>query len=110
MTQEQIDAIILDFLKAYKAWADEDAPEGSCFDRVCGLCSNLEYYVMGLPYTLELTSFEAVQHFSKILPSSSIIPFETRSRTYIDDARNNSHHRNPARMAWVNEQIERMEK
>lgn len=38
-----------------------------------------------------------------------IYPF-SRVREYEDETDKRSHHRNPARMAWVNEQIERMEK
>ena len=108
MTQEQIDAIILDFLKAYKAWADEDAPEGGGFERGCGLCTNLDGYAERRGYD-RYTVRSTVHHLTTILPSP-ITPFNAPGRTYTDDTNDMAHHRNPARMAWVNEQIERMEK
>lgn len=108
MIQEQIDAIILDFLKAYKAWADEDAPEGGGFERGCGLCTNLDGYAERRGYD-RYTVRSTVHHLTTILPSP-ITPFNAPSRTYTDDTNDMAHHRNPARMAWVNEQIERMEK
>lgn len=108
MTQEQIDAIILDFLKAYKAWADEDAPEGSVFCRKFGLCSNLENFAEITPEA-ESNSFKIRMRLEKLLPSA-ITPFDAVGRKYWDDKDKGTHHRNPARMAWVSKQIERMER
>lgn len=107
MTQEQIDAIILDFLKAYKAWADEDAPEGGAFDPSCGLCTNL-----GKTCILKVSGRDdrvaVKEHFESLL-GDKMYPF-TPIDQYEDDSIDGVHHRNPARMAWVNEQIERMER
>lgn len=107
MTQEQIDAIILDFLKAYKAWADEDAPEDGEFESYCGLCSNLEAYIyhQGISGNdrIDVKDVMCLRLGGKIYPFSN-------AREYTDDTNDGTHHRNPARMAWVNEQIERMEK
>jgi len=46
--------------------------------------------------------------FERSLPST-ITPFDEGGR-YDIDAEEGTHHRNPVRMAWVNDQIARMEK
>ncbi len=107
MTQEQIDAVILDFLKAYKAWADKDAPEGSCFDMSHGLCPNLDCYLDDIGAAIGERNNAKVALRQAL--GGKCYPFST-VKVYWDDAEDGTHHRNPARMAWVNEQIERMEK
>lgn len=107
MTQEQIDAVILDFLKAYKAWADEDVPEDGMFDPVCGLCNNLNIYLR--QQVGNVKERDSIKKYFKSMLGGKKYPF-TSEEQYEDDTDSYSHHRNPDRMAWVADQIERMEK
>lgn len=107
MTQEQIDAVILYFLKAYKAWADEDAPGGGAFYAGFGLCANLSLYIDRK--AIIITDPIILRDAFKARLGGYEYPFSSPAE-YEEEFHMRSHHRNHARMAWVNEQIERMEK
>lgn len=106
MTQEQIDAIILDFLKAYKAWVANGAGVSLRFDRSMPLCDNLSGY-LGRG-TLSKEDDDIVLHNFKSKFKSDF-PFGG-ALVSAREADKCTFHNNKRRMAWVNEQIERMEK
>lgn len=107
MPQEEIDAIILAFLEEYKAWAEADAPEDGIFDNSHGLCNNLSIYLRH--QVGDEGKRDSVKKYFKPLLGGKTYPFSSQDQ-YEYDTDNYSHHRNQARMEWVNDHIERLEK
>lgn len=107
MPISQVETIILNFLKAYSAWAEEDVPEDGIFDNSHGLCNNLSIYLRHqVGNEMERDS---VKKYFKSLLGGKTYPFSSQDQ-YEYDTDNYSHHRNQARMEWVNDHIGRLEK
>lgn len=101
----------LDFLKAYRAWVDDGAPEDHLvFDRLHALCGNLERYVYD-PYAWRgvLDSMRArmsVLYGDHNYPLSKGGTLISRLTYYEDEAP--FFHLNPQRIAFVDAEIERL--
>ncbi|MFM2472398.1 hypothetical protein [Burkholderia cenocepacia] len=95
-----------EFLDAYLAWVEAGAPQGKPFERSYGLCSNIANHV---------ASFSAFTQIDSELPelfaASGLEPNYPFGgfAVYWDDHHNGAHHRNPSRIAWVREQLNRTE-
>lgn len=103
--------IILNFLKAYKAWVDAGVPEHPCFDTEHGLCANLNLYTRchhsvsnGRLLSIEdsLCSLFRKDDLNTILPFNLPI---LKQPHYMHEV----HHENPWRMEWVNNTITKLE-
>ena len=102
---------ILNFLKAYKAWAEAGAPKHEYFLVEHGLCSNLSKYIR----VHRITDEDAVWEITDTLTTmfrmdglSSLIPFNRLDKgqpAYSKEV----HHENPWRIQWVNNTINKLE-
>lgn len=104
-------AIILNFLKEYKAWVEAGVPINDFFTTEHGLCTNLNQYarskyklVAGRLVFLDesLCSLFKEDNLSLILPFN--MPMFGQPR-YISEV----HHENPWRMKWVADTIIKLE-
>uniref|UniRef100_A0AAU8EEN5 Uncharacterized protein n=1 Tax=Klebsiella phage vB_Kpn16-P2 TaxID=3230846 RepID=A0AAU8EEN5_9VIRU len=103
--------IILNFLKAYKAWVEEGAPKHEIFHKEHGLCTNLNNYARSIyaddEDTVWYISDELVTMF-RMDGLSALIPFnhpEKGQPIYSNEV----HHENPWRMQWVTNAINKLE-
>ena len=104
-------AIILNFLKEYKAWVEAGVPINDFFTTEHGLCTNLNQYarskyklVAGRLVSLDesLCSLFIADNLSSILPFNISTLGQPR---YIVEV----HHENPWRMKWVADTIIKLE-
>lgn len=102
--------IILNFLKAYKAWVEEGAPKHEIF-KEHGLCTNLHNYARSIygddEDTVWYISDELVTMF-RMDGLCALIPFNHPDK---GQPRYNAevHHENPWRMQWVANTINKLE-
>lgn len=103
--------IILNFLKTYKAWAEEGAPKHEYFEVNVGLCTNLGKYAQHMRITDEVTLWDISDELSTMFRMdglSALLPFNHPERgqpAYSKEV----HHENPWRMQWVNDTILKLE-
>lgn len=103
--------IILNFLKAYKAWVEAGAPKHQCFNREHGLCTNLSNYVRNTHTDDEDTVWFITDELTTMFRMdglSSLIPFNHTGKgqpAYSKEV----HHENPWRIKWVNDTITKLE-
>lgn len=103
--------IILNFLKAYKAWVEAGVPKHLCLDTKHGLCANLDQYALHVHHVRgnhlislgdSLCSLFEEDNLSVILPFN--LPMLGQPRYFHE-----VHHENPWRMQWVNDTITKLE-
>lgn len=103
--------IILNFLKAYKAWVEEGVPKHEVFHKEHGLCTNLNNYARSIhgkdEDTVWYISDELVTMF-RMDGLSALIPFNHPDKGQPIYS-NEVHHENPWRMQWVNDTITKLE-
>lgn len=102
----------LEFLKAYKQWIDDGAPEGHpTFHRSHALCGNLERYIPDQQLwqdTMDTMRARMVQTYGDHkYPFSKGDTYEARLLFYEDELL--GYHLNPRRIAFVDAEIERLE-
>lgn len=103
--------IILNFLKAYKAWVEEGAPKHETFYKKHGLCTNLSSYVRSIYTGDEDAAWLITDELSTMFRMdglSALIPFNHPERgqpAYSKEV----HHENPWRMQWVAKTINKLE-
>lgn len=101
------DNVILNFLKEYKAWAENGAPENILFYRQVGLCTNLHKYAD----LIEYDAFEASDALMAMFEKDDLNPmlpfnnFKVGQPNYVTEV----HHENPFRMKWVADTIIKLE-
>lgn len=103
--------IILNFLKAYKAWAEEGAPKHECFVVEVGLCSNLSKYAQHMRITDEVILWDISDELSTMFRAdglSSLVPFNHTDKGQPPYSKE-VHHENPWRMQWVDNTINKLE-
>jgi len=96
--------ILQSFYNAYGVWLDQGAPEGSCFARGAGLCSNLISYLCATS-TLKNHKFdEQVSGVHKALESDfggECFPFNSNYRDYEKEVIEGACHLNPKRVQFI---------
>lgn len=103
--------IILNFLKAYKAWVEEGAPKHEYFVAYVALCSNLNRYVsntLSIDEDIIWGISDELTTLFKMDGLSALVPFNHPDRgqpSYKDEV----HHENPWRMQWVTKTISKLE-
>jgi hypothetical protein len=93
--------LMREFLSAYIAWVDADAPQGATFDRSFGLCSNA--YRFCLDYYEQIQN-ELAEMFERDGLNTDY-PFCDEDG-YTESSLAETQHENPARLAWVRKQLE----
>lgn len=102
----------LEFLKAYRAWLDDDAPEGDLFVRWAGLCLNLKLYA-----EQETGDDDVIQDVLSNLRGrlayfhdDTDFPFNRGDRAHYDceGLELKECHLNPQRIAFVDAEIARL--
>lgn len=105
------DTLIKQFLAQYKLWALAGAPEESPygFSTVVGLCANLARYASTVLYGVaeyHMLVDEAYGEFQALFQADGLdADYPFGEDEYIHDHLNRSFHLNPARMAWVDQQL-----
>lgn len=103
--------IILNFLKAYKAWVEAGVPKHEYFDPAHGLCANLDRYARYEHQIIgnRLISIgDSLCHLFEEDGLSMLLPFNMpmfNQPRYMHEV----HHENPWRMQWVNDTITKLE-
>jgi len=108
---------LLMYLRSYREWLVEGAPEDEPYTKTSGLCVNISRCPFVLP-----TDEERVQELlTKLLPivliyelseeKVSCVPFNNGNiREYVQESLLFKTHLNPKRNAWVNATIDMLEK
>lgn len=102
----------LDFLKAYRAWLDDGAPQNEPFNRRTGLCHNLKRYVVAHTRDggFDWTPITELHNRLKCVFGDANFPFnEGNQAVYDEEANYIGCHLNPDRIAFVDAEIERLE-
>lgn len=103
--------IILNFLKAYKAWVDAGVPNHPYFDPAHGLCANLDRYNKSnysFSHNRLLSIGDSLCHLFEEDGLSMLLPFNMPmfgQPRYMHEV----HHENPYRIKWVNDTISKLE-
>lgn len=91
---------LIEFLTAWKDWAESGAPEEKPFSHWTGLCYNYYEYLLDRNITdfdnLVALRVELLKQFH-----GADYPFGGKEQ-YFHERRTSSRHRNPARLAFVN--------
>lgn len=100
--------VILNFLKAYKAWVEEGAPKHEIFNKEHGLCTNLIRSIYAEDEDTAWLITDELSTMFRMDGLSALIPFNHPERgqpAYSKEV----HHENPWRMQWVNDTIIKLE-
>lgn len=103
--------IILNFLKAYKAWVDAGVPNHPYFGPAHGLCANLDRYNKSnysFSHNRLLSIGDSLCHLFEEDGLSMLLPFNMPmfgQPRYMHEV----HHENPYRIKWVNDTISKLE-
>lgn len=105
----------LEFLKAYRAWLDEGAPIGYPnywdFMRGSGLCPNLRRYAAKNDRQCLYTALETLRDRLIVCFGDEYYPFnKDGSFDYLAETRTLTAYLNPKRIAFVDAEIQRLEK
>ncbi|ELO3113244.1 hypothetical protein QWO17_004584 [Escherichia coli] len=108
--REQVRSALLRFYAAYSIWLHYGAPEGGVFHRKYGLCSNAWEYCksMGLPKWAGRAVYDALHRDFRRAGLDTYYPFNVGSMTYAAEQYRQVCHENPARIAWVNDQLQQL--
>lgn len=102
----------LDFLKAYKQWIDDGAPQNGLFNRHTGLCHNLKCYVVAHTRDggFDWTPITELRNRLKCVFGDAGFPFNGGDRAHYDYEclQLKGCHLNPDRIAFVDAEIERL--
>lgn len=104
MTKGQIGSVVLDFLKEWLDWAENDEHEGYEFTKSYGLCANFEWYIDDKHQNeSEDTRDKLLDEFGEIIGEEAY-PFGGIS-TYVKEANGRVMHKNPERLHFVRSTI-----
>lgn len=104
-------AIILNFLKEYKAWVETGVPSNDLFTTKHGLCTNLDRYARYKHRLVDrqlISIGDSLCHLFEADNLSMILPFNMPMHgqpRYMHEV----HHENPWRMEWVADTIIKLE-
>lgn len=104
---------ILQFLQEWLEWAKNDAPKHNTFIPQCGLCDNLDEWLVWETYLDEDGRDDVSYEFRAILKKDSsfadwLYPFGKDD--YCKELLSRSHHKNLNRLCWVEGKIEELSK
>ena len=101
---------MLEFLKSWRKWVDEGAPEGAPYSRDEGLCIAIydycrQQYSDGIRRRIRYVELDTLVENALINTyGRGSYPFGGRTR-YGQDSRNKVMHLNELRLAWVDKQL-----
>lgn len=94
-------------LQDYRNWVDGGAIVGGGFNSAFGLCKNIMHYSSIRDAWLGHVIFEELADMFREDGLCEITPFNPEEFSYSRDSANRVHHKNAARMAWVDAVIEK---
>lgn len=96
--------LIIAFYKAYKAWLDAGSSYDNVFTCRYGLCGNFKRFITK-PVPHSDVYAQMVLFDEHIGANENKFPFNLSGDDYFNESRDHACHRNPKRIAWVNEQV-----
>lgn len=107
MTEGQIRNVVLDFLKEWLDWAENDEHEGYKFSKRYGLCANFEEYIDDMHQDVsEDTTERLLDVFGEIIGEEAY-PFGGIV-TYLREGDRKEMHKNQERLYFVKDTICKM--
>lgn len=106
----QVRSALLQFYAAYSIWLHYGAPHRSPFSRRYGLCVNLWDYCedAGLPmWAVRATCAQLHKDFVRA-GLDGRLPFNKSVEQFNTESVDLECHKNPARIAWVNDQLQQL--
>ncbi|EJU2437942.1 hypothetical protein N4I86_003027 [Escherichia coli] len=108
--REQVRSALLRFYAAYQTWLCSGAPNRSPFSRRHGLCVNLWDYCEDAGFPMWVIRASCVQLHKDFARAgrNAQLPFNADNMSYAAESYQQVCHENPARIAWVNDQLQQL--
>ncbi len=108
--RRQVQAALLSFYAAYQAWLCSGAPDRSPFSRRHGLCVNLWDYCEDAGFPMRVVRAACAQLHKDFAQAGRNVqlPFNADNMSYSAESYQQVCHENPARIAWVKDQLQQL--